>query len=37
VLYPGASPAAPAWNASTAELTLTLPTAPSAVLLRITP
>ncbi|WP_351229068.1 alpha-galactosidase [Streptomyces sp. NPDC002133] len=37
VLYPSVSRGAPVWNAGPAELTLTLPTAPSAVLLRIAP
>jgi alpha-galactosidase len=36
LLYPSASRAVPAWTPDTAELSLTLPTAPSAVLLRIT-
>ncbi|MFD5324891.1 hypothetical protein [Streptomyces sp. NPDC127092] len=36
VLYPSSSRAATAWNPDTAELTLTLPTDPSAVLLRLT-
>ncbi|MGW2815575.1 glycoside hydrolase family 36 protein [Streptomyces sp. NPDC001415] len=36
VLYPASSRAATSWNPDTAELTLTLPTAPSAVLLRLT-
>ncbi|MER5794038.1 alpha-galactosidase [Streptomyces sp. NPDC001980] len=37
LLYPSAGRADPAWAPDTAELSLTLPTAPSAVLLRITP
>ncbi|MDQ0596481.1 hypothetical protein QF037_000826 [Streptomyces canus] len=37
LLYPSASRAVPAWSPDTAELSLTLPTAPSAVLLRVTP
>ncbi|WP_330292705.1 glycoside hydrolase family 36 protein [Streptomyces sp. NBC_00576] len=37
LLYPSASRAVSAWTPDTAELSLTLPTAPSAVLLRITP
>ncbi|GAA2425485.1 glycoside hydrolase family 36 N-terminal domain-containing protein [Streptomyces coeruleofuscus] len=37
LLYPSASRAVPAWTPDTTELSLTLPTAPSAVLLRITP
>ncbi|HET6860882.1 MAG TPA: glycoside hydrolase family 36 protein, partial [Streptomyces sp.] len=37
LLYPSTSRADPAWTPGTAELRLTLPTAPSAVLLRITP
>ncbi|MFH9066089.1 hypothetical protein ACH4GM_33540 [Streptomyces coeruleorubidus] len=36
LLYPSVSRAVPAWRPDTAELSLTLPTAPSAVLLRIT-
>ena len=36
VLYPVASQAVAAWNPDTADLTVTLPTAPSAALLRIT-
>ncbi|MGQ4334569.1 alpha-galactosidase [Streptomyces hayashii] len=36
VLYPTANQAALAWNPGAAELTLTLPTAPSAVLIRLT-
>jgi alpha-galactosidase len=36
VLYPTASQAVAAWNPDAADLTLTLPTAPSAVLLRLT-
>lgn len=36
-LYPSASRAVPDWMPGTAELRLTLPTAPCAVLLRITP
>ncbi|GAA3913780.1 hypothetical protein GCM10023084_76940 [Streptomyces lacrimifluminis] len=36
LLYPSAGRARPAWTPDTAELSLTLPTAPSAVLLRIT-
>ncbi len=35
-LYPTASQAVAAWNPDAADLTLTLPTAPSAVLLRLT-
>jgi alpha-galactosidase len=35
ILYPAASRAVPLWHPDTAELTLTLPTAPSAVLLRL--
>ncbi|WP_217214645.1 alpha-galactosidase [Streptomyces sp. AC550_RSS872] len=35
VLYPAAREAAAVWNPETAELTVTLPTAPSAALLRI--
>ncbi|MFF4783460.1 alpha-galactosidase [Streptomyces griseorubiginosus] len=35
VLYPAASPADTLWNPDTADLTLTLPAAPSAVLLRL--
>ncbi len=35
VLYPGASQAVAFWNPHTAALTLTLPTAPSAVLIRL--
>lgn len=35
VLYPTASSAVPAWNPGSAELTLTLPDTPSAVLLRL--
>ncbi|MCP2245966.1 alpha-galactosidase [Lentzea aerocolonigenes] len=35
-LYPSASPAVAWWRQDTAELTLTLPTAPSAVLYRLT-
>ncbi|MFD5403046.1 alpha-galactosidase [Streptomyces griseorubiginosus] len=35
VLYPAASPADALWSPDTADLTLTLPTAPSAVLLRL--
>ncbi|WP_406054741.1 alpha-galactosidase [Streptomyces sp. NBC_01077] len=37
LLYPSVSRAVSAWMPDTAELSLTLPTAPSAVLLRITP
>ncbi|MCJ1676621.1 hypothetical protein MTF65_04520 [Streptomyces sp. APSN-46.1] len=37
LLYPSVGRAVPAWTPDTAELSLTLPTAPSAVLLRITP
>ncbi|WP_055525819.1 alpha-galactosidase [Streptomyces graminilatus] len=37
VLYPSLSPAVSVWTPGTAELSLTLPTAPSAVLLRISP
>jgi alpha-galactosidase len=37
VLYPSISRAVSAWTPGTAELSLSLPTAPSAVLLRITP
>ncbi|MEV5439425.1 alpha-galactosidase [Streptomyces sp. NPDC052682] len=37
LLYPSAGQAVTAWLPSTAELSLTLPTAPSAVLLRLTP
>jgi alpha-galactosidase len=37
LLYPARSRAVPDWNPDTAELTLTLPTAPSAVLLRLAP
>ncbi|MFD9190166.1 alpha-galactosidase [Streptomyces phaeochromogenes] len=37
LLYPSAGRAVSAWMPETAELSLTLPTAPSAVLLRITP
>lgn len=36
VLYPAARQAVAVWNADTADLTVTLPTAPSAALLRIT-
>ncbi|MFD7014694.1 alpha-galactosidase [Streptomyces sp. NPDC059928] len=36
VLYPASSQAVTVWNPDTAELTLTLPLAPSAVLLRLT-
>ncbi|MFF7449680.1 MULTISPECIES: alpha-galactosidase [unclassified Streptomyces] len=36
VLYPAAGQAAAVWNPDTADLTVTLPTAPSAALLRIT-
>jgi alpha-galactosidase len=36
LLYPSASRVVSAWVPGTAELSLTLPTAPSAVLLRIT-
>ncbi|AZP15132.1 alpha-galactosidase [Streptomyces aquilus] len=36
VLYPSASQAEAVWNPDAADLTLTLPTAPSAVLLRLT-
>ena len=35
VLYPAASPAEAGWDPDTADLTLTLPAAPSAVLLRL--
>ncbi|MCX5048839.1 MULTISPECIES: hypothetical protein [unclassified Streptomyces] len=35
VLYPAATQAVSSWNRDTADLTLTLPTAPSAVLLRL--
>ncbi|MFF7952586.1 alpha-galactosidase [Streptomyces griseorubiginosus] len=35
VLYPAASPADARWNPDAADLTLTLPTAPSAVLVRL--
>lgn len=37
VLYPAETHAAASWNPDSAVLTLTLPTAPSAVLLRLTP
>jgi alpha-galactosidase len=37
VLYPAARQAVAVWNPDTADLTVTLPTAPSAALLRITP
>ncbi|MFJ8625035.1 glycoside hydrolase family 36 protein [Kitasatospora sp. NPDC093550] len=37
VLYPASSRARATWHPDTAELTLTLPAAPSAVLLRLTP
>jgi alpha-galactosidase len=36
VLYPAARGASAAWNPDSTELTVTLPTAPSAALLRIT-
>jgi hypothetical protein len=36
LLYPAARQAVAVWNANTADLTVTLPTAPSAALLRIT-
>jgi alpha-galactosidase len=36
VLYPAAGQAVAVWNPATADLTVTLPTAPSAALLRIT-
>ncbi|MEV3915217.1 alpha-galactosidase, partial [Streptomyces canus] len=37
LLYPSVSRAVPTWMPDTGELNLTLPTAPTAVLLRITP
>ncbi|WP_367318494.1 hypothetical protein [Streptomyces sp. HUAS ZL42] len=37
LLHPSTGRALPAWAPDSAELSLTLPTAPSAVLLRITP
>ncbi|MFD7902388.1 hypothetical protein ACFV4F_07230 [Kitasatospora sp. NPDC059722] len=36
MLYPASSRATAAWHPDRAELTVTLPTAPSAVLLRLT-